>query len=156
VVSRTTRADTEQGRAFEEIEAFRETLSLEWLGIEDDGDRFIAFRALPRRTKEKLVTFCTAMSLTIGQRGSAPEQDTLIEQLGVDFAAYWRPAKDNYFGRLTIDQLKSQFGPVLGQAWVDWQDGAKKATIVEDLQDRFSEAGIPAEDPRATWLPEGF
>ncbi|MCB0638355.1 MAG: ParB N-terminal domain-containing protein, partial [Lewinella sp.] len=141
VVSRTTRADTEQGRPFEEIEAFRETLSLEWLGIEDGGQRFSAFRALPRRTKEKLVTFCTAMSLTIGQRGSAPEQDTLIEQLGVDFAAYWRPAKDNYFGRLTIDQLKSQFGPVLGQAWVDWQDGAKKATIVEDLQDRFSEAG---------------
>jgi ParB family chromosome partitioning protein len=156
VVSRTTRADTEQGRPFEEREAFRETLSLEWLGIEDGGERFSAFRALPKRSKEKLVTFCTAMTLTIGQRGSAPEQDTLIEQLDVDFAAYWRPAKENYFGRLTINQLKSQFGPVLGQAWVDWQDDAKKAAIVEDLQDRFSEADIAAQDPRATWLPEGF
>lgn len=53
-------------------------------------------------------------------------------------------------------ELESQFGPVLGQAWVDWQDGAKKAAIVADLQDRFSEADIPAEGPRATWLPEGF
>jgi ParB family transcriptional regulator, chromosome partitioning protein len=156
VVSRTSREDTAQGRAFEELEAFRGKLSLEWLGIADEGERFIAFRALSKRAKEKLVTFCSAMTLAIGQRGSAPEQDTLIEQLGVDFAAYWRPTKDNYFGRLTIDQLKSQFEPVLGKAWVDWQDGAKKAAIVEDLQDRFGEAEIAAEDPRATWLPDGF
>lgn len=37
VVSRTTREDTGQGRAFEELEAFKESLSLEWLGIEEAG-----------------------------------------------------------------------------------------------------------------------
>lgn len=156
MVSRTSREDTAQGRAFEELEAFQGKLSLEWLGIADEGERFIAFRALSKRAKEKLVTCCSAMILTIGQRGSAPEQDALIEQLRVDYAAYWRPTKDNYFGRLTIDQLKSQFEPLLGKAWVDWQDGAKKAAIVEDLVDRFGEEDIAAEAPRATWLPDGF
>ncbi len=156
VISRTTREDTEQGRAFEELEAFKGTLSLEWLGIEDAGERFVAFRALSKRAKEKLVTVCTAMTLTIGQRGNALEQDALIEQLGVDFAAYWRPTKDNYFGRLNIGQLKSQFGPVLGQAWLDWQDGNKKAAIVESLEERFTEKDIPTDDSRLSWLPEGF
>jgi len=153
---RTSREDTQQGRAFEEIEAFREKLPLEWLAIEDGGERFAAFRALPKRSKDKLVTFCTAATLTIGLRGNCDEQDALVDQLAVDFAAYWRPTKDNYFSRIKIDQMKGQFGPVLGEGWLDWHDDAKKGALVESLQEKFTEADIPKDDARRTWLPEGF
>lgn len=157
VVQSSTRGeDTGQGRAFDDIEKARAALPLQWLNLSGEGARFAAFRKLNKRAKEALVAFCTALTLTIGVRGSCADQDSLVEQLGVDFAAYWRPGKDNYFSRLTIDQLKSQFAPVLGQAWLDWHCDAKKAVLVESLNDKFSEPGIPADDPRLSWLPEGF
>ncbi len=156
VTSRTSRDDTQQGRAFEEIQACRDTLPLAWLAIDDAGARFAAFCDLPRRSKDTLVTFCTAMTLTIGLRGGGAEHDTLIAQLEVDFAAYWRPTSDNYFGRLKIGQLTAQFGPLLGQAWLDWHSDAKKAVLVQSLHEHFNAPGIPAADARQTWLPPGF
>ena len=156
VESRTKLEDTGQGRAFDEIEQARVALPLEWLNIKTAGERFAAFRMLNKRGKDKLVAFCTALTLNIGVRGSSADQDMLIEQLDVDFAGYWRPGKDNYFSRLKMDQLKSQFAPILGQDWLDWHCDAKKAVIVDSLNDAFSESGIPADDPRLTWLPEGF
>ena len=53
-------------------------------------------------------------------------------------------------------QLKAQFGSVLGQSWLDWHDNAKKAVIVAGPEERFSKADLPADDPRKTWLPNGF
>lgn len=156
VISRTTRDDTGQGRAFEEIEAHKDTLALEWLCIEDAGERFVAFRDLAKRAKEKLVTFCTALTLTIGLRGSAGEQDRLVDQPAIAFADYWRPTRDNYFNRVKIEQMKSQFGPMLGQDWLGGHCDAKKSAIVDSLHDRFGEEGIPMDDPRRTWLPEDF
>ena len=156
VESRTSREDTQQGRAFSELEAAREKLPLEWLAIDSSVERFNAFRALSKRAKEALVTYCTAVSLNIGQRDSAAEQEYLIEQLSVEFASYWRPTKENYFERLTIDQLKSQFGPVLGESWLDGVEGAKKGAIVESLAAQFGDTDIPTDDVRLRWLPEGF
>tara|TARA_R110001592_G_scaffold254129_2_gene517435 strand:- start:1365 stop:3239 length:1875 start_codon:yes stop_codon:yes gene_type:complete len=156
VESKTKLDDTAQGRAFEEIEKARAALPLEWLAIKSEGERFSAFRKLNKRAKDKLVAFCTSLSLNIGVRGSSADQDTLIEQLDVAFADYWRPTKENYFARLNKGQLFEQFTPVFGTAWSDWHSDAKKGAIVESLDERFREKPESRDDPRITWVPEQF
>lgn len=156
VESRTKLEDTGEGRAFDEIEKARATLPLEWLNHKDEGERFAAFRQLNKRTKDKLVAFCTALSLNIGVRGSSADQDILIDQLGVDFAGYWRPNKTNYFARLNKGQLFEQFGPIFGSEWLDWHSDAKKGAIMESLEERFQQKPEDKDDPRVTWIPEQF
>jgi ParB family chromosome partitioning protein len=156
VESRTRLEDTGEGRAFEEIEKARASLSLAWRNHTDAGERFAAFRQLNKRAKDKLVAFCTALSLNIGVRGSAADQDTLIEQLDVDFAGYWRPTKSNYFARLNKGQLFAQFGPVFGPKWLDWHSDATKGAIVERLEERFQQTPESKDDPRVSWIPEQF
>ncbi|MFK8050309.1 MAG: ParB/RepB/Spo0J family partition protein [Halioglobus sp.] len=155
VASTTTREDTGQGRAFDELESARAALSLEWLDHEDGGERFRAFCALTKRAKERLVAYCTAHSLTIGVRSTAPDQEALIEQLVVDCAQYWRPTKDNYFSRLNKAQLLDQFGALLGDAWVEEHRNAKKGVLVEKIVEQFH-ADTQNDDPRSTWLPVEF
>ena len=156
VESRTKLEDTGEGRAFDEIEQARAALPLEWLNHKDEGERFTAFKQLNKRAKDKLVAFCTALTLNIGVRGSAKDQDTLIDQLDVDFAEYWRPSKTNYFARLNKGQLFEQFGPIFGSEWLDWHSDAKKGAIVESLEERFQQKPEGKDDPRATWIPEQF
>tara|TARA_R110001592_G_scaffold343029_1_gene633167 strand:- start:4827 stop:6707 length:1881 start_codon:yes stop_codon:yes gene_type:complete len=156
VESKTTREDTGEGRAFDELTKAREALPLEWAAIEDAGERFAAFRKLNKKAKDKLVAYCTVQTLNIGVRGNSEEQDALIEQLDVDFAGYWRPTKDNYFGRLTKGQLFEQFGPVFGKEWLDWSDDMKKGAIVEGLEERFNQTPESKDDVRCTWIPEQF
>lgn len=156
VESTTGRGDTGQGKAFDAIEKARASLPVAWLALESEAERFAAFRELSKRDKDTLVAFGTALSLTIGVRGSCGAQDALIEQLGVDFAAYWRPTKDNYFSRLNKGQLLDQFGPLFGQAWLDGQGGSKKGAVIESLAERFAENRQDKEDECVTWLPEQF
>jgi ParB family chromosome partitioning protein len=162
VESRTRLEDTGQGRAFDEIETARAALPLEWLNINAQGERFAAFRKLNTRAKDKLVAFCTTLSLNIGVRGSSADQDLLIEQLAVDFAGYWRPTKENYFSRLNKGQLFGQFGqfgqfgPVFGREWLDWHSDAKKGAVVEGLDERFQQKPGDKDDPRVAWVPEQF
>lgn len=129
---------------------------MEWTAIEDAGERFAAFRKLNKKAKDKLVAYCTVQTLNIGVRGNSEEQDALIEQLDVDFAGYWRPTKDNYFGRLTKGQLFEQFGPVFSKEWLDWSDDMKKGAIVEGLEERFNQTPESKDDVRCTWIPEQF
>lgn len=156
VASTTKLEDTGEGRAFDDIETDRAALPLEWLNITCEGERFVAFRKLNKRAKDKLVAFCTALSLNIGVRGSAADQDNLIEQLAVDFAGYWRPTKANYFARLNKAQLFEQFGPVFGSEWLDWHSDATKGAIVESLEERFQQQPTGKGDPRVTWVPAQF
>ena len=100
------------------------------------------------------MVYCVADSLCIGIRGSSEDQDVLIEQLGVDFATYWRPSKANYFSRLNKGQLAAQFGELMGEEWLASVDSAKKGVVVETLDERFSVA--TKDDAATTWLPEQF
>ena len=154
VKSESSRGDTEAGKAFEAL-SDRSGLSMDWLTMEDNAERLAAFMALPKKAKDKLVAHAVAQTLRIDVRGK-PEQDALVELLGVDFAAYWRPNADNYFGRLTKPQLLEQFGPVIGQEWSEWHDDAKKSAIVDSLDERFSEKPKSKDDPKATWIPAQF
>lgn len=156
VGSITSREDTGEGRAFDELAKARDGLSLQWLEIEDAGERFAAYRKLTPKAKDTLVAYCTPRTLTIGVRGRSADQDALIAQLGVDFAGYWRPTRDNYLGRLTRGALFEQFGPLMGQQWLDWHASSTKGTVVASLDAWFREAAESLEDPRATWIPEQF
>ncbi|PLW67795.1 ParB/RepB/Spo0J family partition protein [Pseudohalioglobus lutimaris] len=154
VKSESSRGDTEAGKAFDAL-SDRSGLSMDWLTIEDNAERLAAFIALPRKAKDKLVAYAVAQTLRIGVRGK-PEQDALVDLLGVDFSSYWRPNANNYFGRLTKPQLLEQFGPVIGQEWTDWHDDAKKSAIVDSLDERFSEKPKSKDDSKAIWIPEQF
>jgi ParB family chromosome partitioning protein len=157
VASISSRDDTDDSQASLELGAALGQCPQEWLLIEDAAERFVAFSALPKKTKDTLVTYCVAQSLRIGVRGSGYGlQDALIERLDVSFADYWRPCKDNYFGRLSKAQLLEQWGAVRGQGWVDWHCDAKKAAVVESLADYFKETPASADDPRVNWLPPEF
>jgi ParB family chromosome partitioning protein len=56
---------------------------------------------------------------------------------------------------MTIDQLLATFGPVLGEFWVESQQGKRKGEVIESLKQAFGE-DYPADDPRATWIPPVF
>jgi ParB family chromosome partitioning protein len=157
VASISSRDDTGESQAFTELAAFLEKCPQQWLLIEDVAERFAAFSALPRKTKDTLVTYCVAVSLRIGIAGSGYGlQDALVERLGVAFADYWRPSKNNYLGRLDKAQLFEQFGPVKGQGWVDFHSDSKKSAVVESLDEFFKEKPESEDDPRGTWLPPQF
>ena len=156
VDANTSLDDIKQYKAHQEIQEARNALNTEWLAIEDKGEQFKAFRALSEDEKDKLMTFCVAESLTIDVRGSEPAQEALIEQIVVPFAEYWRPTKDNYFKRLSKDQLFSQFESIRSKDWVDIHDDMKKSHVVESMENWFAIEPDNAEDPRITWLPEQF
>ena len=156
VASTTSRGDTGEGRAFDELARARDGLSLQWLELQGAGERFAAYRQLPQRARDALVAYCTARTLTIGVRGHCADQDSLIAQLGVDFAGYWRPTRDNYLGRLTKGALFAQFGSLLGQQWLDWHASSTKAAVVASLDEWFRDQPASPEDPRATWIPAQF
>ena len=149
------RGDTEESPAAEGLRTAREALNTGWLVEDDETARLAAFCALPKRDKDKLVTYCTAMLLEVGPRGASPERDAVVDQLAPDFRGYWQPSEEHYFKRMTIDQLLATFGPVLGEFWVESQQGKRKGEVIESLKQAFRE-DYPADDPRATWIPPVF
>lgn len=151
VESKTTRDDTGEGRAFDELAKAREALSLEWAEIEDGGERFAAFRKLCKKAKDKLVAYCTVQTLNIGARGNSEEQDKLIEQLDVNFAGYWRPTKDNYFGRINVAQLKDLYKDVRGEEYGEYHNDTSKAAVVANVEDLMS-----WHENGTRWIPEQF
>lgn len=155
----TSKEDTGRGRAFDELTAARNKLSMEWAALASAGEQFVALRKLGKRDKERLMTYCTMLTLDMGIRGRNDISDRLVAELKVDFAGYWRPTDSNYFSRLKKDQLLAQFGPVLGPQWLkDHQDTTKK-TIIGSLAQRFCDAK-PRDDKQddaiTEWVPPQF
>ena len=149
------RGDTEDSPAAEGLRVAREALNTAWLAEHDEAARLAAFCTLPKRDKDKLVTYCTAMLLEVGPRGASPERDAVVDQLAPDFRGYWQPREEHFFKRMTIDQLLATFGPVLGDFWVESQQGKRKGEVIESLKQAFGE-DYPVDDPRATWIPPVF
>ncbi|WP_123035791.1 ParB/RepB/Spo0J family partition protein [Haliea alexandrii] len=149
------RGDTEDSPAAERLRLARETLNTAWLAEDDEKARLAAFCALAKRDKDQLVTYCTAMLLEHGPRGANVERDVLVDQLAPGFREHWQPTGEYYFKRMTMDQLRDTFGPVLGDFWAESQQGKRKGEVIESLQQAFAE-DYAADDPRATWLPAVF
>ncbi|MGS2722152.1 ParB/RepB/Spo0J family partition protein [Porticoccus sp. GXU_MW_L64] len=153
VGSETTRKDTKESIAASELEEARAALDTQWLTPDTQAERFDAFRALPKRTKEKLLAYCVASSLTIETRGVSDLQDHLIDLLEVPFEKYWRPTKENYLSRVSLPILASTLEPVLGKEWADKAKSGKKGQVVEGLVEHFTN---PPTTEAAKWVPSEF
>lgn len=156
VSSESSREETDSLNAKDALQAAESKLDTQWLAIEDDGERFTAFRALPQKMKGKLVTYCVAQSLQIGVRGVNTTQDALVDMLSVDFADYWQPTKDNYLSRLSKPLLLATFSPLRHKDWAAMYSDMKKSAVVESMHEWFSSAPDSANNKAVTWMPPEF
>ena len=76
-------------------------------------------------------------------------------------AAYWRPGKDNFLGRISRDQLLAVSREVLGEPWAQSHFTDKKALLVGQLDRAFSnpeKSGCTPDqiEKLKRWLPAGM
>lgn len=156
VSSESSREETDSPTASDALQAAESQLDTQWLAIEGDGERFTAFRALPQKMKDKLVTYCVTQSLQIGVRGTNTTQDALVDMLSIDFTDYWQPTKDNYLSRLSKPLLLATFAPLRHKDWVDMYGDMKKSAVVESMHEWFTSTPDSDNDSVTTWMPPEF
>jgi len=154
VSSESSREETDSPTASDALQAAESKLDTQWLAIEDDGERFTAFRALTQKMKDKLVTYCVAQSLQVEVRGANATQDALVDMLSVDFTGYWQPTKDNYLSRLSKPLLLTTFAPLRHKDWAAMYGDMKKSAVVESMHEWFTRK--PDNDNMVTWMPQEF
>src|SRR3546814_2874797 len=84
------------------LAARREALHLAWLSL-PPAEGFAEMSALSSATKQALFAWCIAQTLQpqlAFEDKANPVVEQVGERLGIDFAALWRPAADNYWGRV--------------------------------------------------------
>src|SRR3546814_19249596 len=86
--------------------------------------------ALSAETKQALFAWCRAQTLQpqlAVEDKANPVVEQVGERLGIDFAAHWRPAADNYWGRVRKSHALEIGAAVLGTSWP--RDHAKDKNI---------------------------
>jgi ParB family chromosome partitioning protein len=148
--------------ALAEIE---QSLPLDWLKPESEPARFDTFRSLPETAKQELLAYLVALSLkptlAPAEGEDATAYDAALSLTAASTADYWRPAKGNFLGRITRDQLLAIGRDVLGEAWAQSHSGEKKSLLVEQLDRAFAQ---PEQSGRTatqigklrSWLPVGM
>jgi ParB family transcriptional regulator, chromosome partitioning protein len=149
-------------QAGDDIKAIKAALPLDWMQQPTEVQQFDAFRTLADAEKQSLLAFCVAMtlkpSLAPAEGEHATAFDAALSLTGASVAAYWRPTKPNYFGRVTRDQLLAIGRDVLGEVWANaaWKD--KKGYLADQLERDFSTPDIQGRIPEQAeklkrWLP---
>jgi ParB family chromosome partitioning protein len=147
------------------LEAIGQSLPDGWRKPKSEAARFDAFRSLPEAAKLELLAYC--MALTLQQKlGSADGEeatayDAALALTEASVAAYWRPTRDNFLGRISRDQLLAISREVLGEPWAQSHFNDKKALLVDQLDRAFAS---PEKSGRTqdqierlkTWLPAGM
>ncbi|MDH5327683.1 MAG: ParB/RepB/Spo0J family partition protein [Gammaproteobacteria bacterium] len=133
-------------------------LDTAWLSVDDDTERFELFRQLSAKAKASLVAYCTARVFANGRSANG---QYVSESMEIDYAAYWRPASDNFFKRLTIDALLALAKDWFGDQWVDDHKKNKKTELVQHFHDFFNGGQDKSLSDdlvhiRDTWLPVEF
>ena len=140
-------------------------LSLDWLKLELEAERFEAFRELSENAKLELLGYCVAQTLkpklAPGISDEATAYDVSLSLTNSSVADYWRPSRDNVFGRLKRDQLLAIGREILGDAWANSHFGDKKSVLVDQLHRNFSDPDKSGRTPGQieklkSWLPEGM
>ncbi len=143
-----------------------EALSTDWARESDDGVAFEQMRSLSEQEKQALFAACVAMTLrgqlTVDATVS-PEVEMVVDDLGIDFEANFRPTVDNFWGRLTKPRILAIAEDTLGAEWADAHSGDKKAALAQAMEDTFAEGddlpeGITPEgrESALAWTPAGF
>ncbi len=141
-------------------------LPTEWAKESDDGVAFEQMRSLSDKEKQGLFAACVAMTfkgqLTVDATIS-PEVEMVVDDLGIDFEADFRPTVDNFWGRLTKPRILAIAEDTLGAEWADAHSGDKKAALAQAMEDAFAKGddlpeGVTPEGREAAlaWTPAGF
>ena len=143
----------------------RSHLSMDWMEIEDDGESFVALRALPRADKEALFAACVARTVK-GQLAfepqARPELEATVARLDIDFAAHVRPTADMLWSRIAKARVLDIARTVFGLNWASARSKYKKPALAEAMEAAFA-AGDPPVGVSAAmhaaalaWVPPGF
>ncbi|MYE54371.1 MAG: hypothetical protein F4X34_04140 [Chloroflexi bacterium] len=143
-----------------------ETLPIDWVKEADDGAAFEQMRSLSEQEKQAVFAACVAATykgqLTVDATVS-PEIEMVVDDLGIDFKAKFRPTADNFWGRLTKARILTIAEETLGAEWADAHSGEKRAELAKAMELAFaagdeSPEGVSPEGRAAalTWTPEGF
>lgn len=136
-----------------------------WLEAKTGAERFERFRTLPEEDKRSILAFCVASTLRAGLAPTTQKDrtayDVALGLTGADVAAYWRPSKATYLGRLTRERLLGIGKELLGKAWAAKRADQKKGQLVDALDSVFASPGGSGGTPEQVerlerWLPEGM
>ena len=151
--------------AAQALAAMEKSIPSGWRKPKSETARFEAFRSLPQADRLKLMAYCVALTLQPKLAPAADDEatayDAALALTEGSVAAYWRPGKDSYLGRITRDQLLALGRDTLGEAWAQSRASDKKASLVEQLDRAFSDPEKYGRTPEQveklkTWLPAGM
>jgi ParB family transcriptional regulator, chromosome partitioning protein len=145
--------------------AIHQSVSTDWMARATEAARFEAFRLLPQQAKLELLAYCVALTLqpTLaaleGNESIAYEAALALTEASV--AAYWRPGKETFLGRISRDQLLAIGRETLGDAWAQARSRDKKAELVNQLDRAFADPARIGRTPEQVeklkcWLPAGM
>lgn len=149
--------------AGEALETIRQGLPLAWLHQETEAEQFQAFIGLSDKDKLDLLAWSVAKSLkpqlSTGHESTAWE--LALSLTDARLAAYWRPTRSNYLGRISREQLLSLGREVLGEPWSQAHSGDKKGELAAALERAFADPEKAARTPEQLeklkgWLPSGM
>ncbi|HLJ92766.1 MAG TPA: ParB/RepB/Spo0J family partition protein [Gemmataceae bacterium] len=154
----------ESTAAAQALEEIAKSLPANWHKPKSEAARFEAFRSLPQADKLKLLAHCVALTLqpklAPADGDDATAYDAALGLTDGSVAAYWRPGKESFLGRITRDQLLALARDTLGEAWAQAHAGDKKASLVDQLDRAFSDPAKGRTPQQAeklkTWLPAGM
>ena len=159
----TPTVQKEQTAAGDALKAIRQGLPLAWLHQETEAEQFQAFIGLSDKEKLDLLAYCVATSLkpqlSTGNESTACE--LALSLTDASMAAYWRPTRSNYLGRISRDQLLALGRELLGDQWSQARSRDKKGELADALERAFADPQKVACTPEQReklkhWLPEGM
>ena len=83
------------------------------------------------------------------RRRDATAYELALSLTDGDVAAYWRPTRANYLGRITRDQLLALGRELLGEQWAQARRKDKKGELADQLDRAFADPERHARTPRA-------
>lgn len=161
----TPPGDMESTAAAEALVETAKSLPTDWLKPKSEVERFEAFRLLPEAAKLELLAYCVAMTLKPKLAPAASDEVTAyhisLSLIEANVAAYWRPTRENFLGRVTRDLLLATSRDVLGDAWAQSRTSDKKVLLVDQLHRAFADPEKSGRTPDQieklkTWLPAGM
>lgn len=157
--------DIESTAAAETLTEVAKSLPTDWLKPKSEATRFEAFRSLPDAGKLDLLAYCVAMTLKPKLAPAAGDEvtayDIALSLPEANVAAYWRPTRENFLGRVTRDLLLAISREVLGDPWAQSRTSDKKTLLVDQLHRAFADPEKSARTPAQieklrSWLPSGM
>jgi ParB family chromosome partitioning protein len=159
----TPAVQKEQTVAGEALKTLAESLPMAWLHQETEAEQFQAFLSLSDKEKLDFLAYGVAASLQpqLATGNEATAYELALSLTDASVAAYWRPTRANYLGRITRDQLLGLGRDILGEPWSQARSRDKKGELADALERAFAEPEKYARNPEQLdklkhWLPRGM